>query len=143
MARFELELPEEIMKDFQRIYDNADDIFGAMTKAGAEVVMSNIKANVPAGIRDSNMMDCLKMTKVYKTPSDDGINTKVGFYGYFTNEDGVRTPAPLVANMFEYGTSKKAYPKKPFLRKSFSKGKIESAMREAQRKASGGLLDDE
>ena len=44
MARFELELPEEIMKDFQRIYDNADDIFGAMTKAGAEVVMSNIKA---------------------------------------------------------------------------------------------------
>lgn len=143
MARFELELPEEIMKDFQRIYDNADDIFGAMTKAGAEVVMSNIKANVPAGIRDSNMMDCLKMTKVYKTPSDDGINTKVGFYGYFTNEDGVRTPAPLVANMFEYGSSKKTYPKKPFLRKSFSKGKIESAMREAQRRASGGLLDDE
>ena len=141
MARFEMQLPDEIMKDIQRINDNYEQIFGGMTKAGAEVAMSNIKANLPAGIRDSAMLKNLKMTQTYKTPSDDGINTKVGFYGYFINENGERIPAPLVANVFEYGRSNAPFPKQPFLRRSFSKGKIEKAMLEAQLKLSGGLLE--
>lgn len=139
MARFEMQLPTEIMKDIQKIYDNTEEIFGEMTKAGAEVAHQNILAGVPASFRNSNIMGCLKITRVYRTPSDDGINTKVGFYGYFINEDGKRTPAPLVANVFEYGSSK--FTKQPFLRKAFSKGKIEQAMLEAQRRASGGLLE--
>lgn len=139
---FNLELPTEIMRDMQRIYDNADEIFGEMTKAGAEVVNHNIIANVPQSIKDSEMMNCLKVTKVYKTPSDDGINTKVGFYGYFKNKDGKIVPAPLVANVFEYGRSSAPFPKHPFLRKSFKKKEIEEAMIKAQKKASGGLLDE-
>ena len=142
MAKFRLELPTEIMKDFQKIYNDADNIFGEMTKAGAEVVESNIRANVPKSIRNSKMMNCLKITKTYKTPSDDGINTKVGFYGYFQNEDGKTVPAPLVANVFEYGRSNLPFPKQPFMRKSFKKGEIEQAMLKAQKKASGGLLDE-
>ena len=142
MAKFGLELPTEIMKDFQKIHKDADKIFGEMTKAGAEVVESNIRANVPKSIRNSKMMNCLKITKVYKTPSDDGINTKVGFYGYFQNEDGKTVPAPLVANVFEYGRSNLPFPKQPFMRKSFKKGEIEQAMLKAQKKASGGLLDE-
>ena len=142
MAKFSLELPTEIMKDFQKIYNDADNIFGEMTKAGAEVVESNIRANVPKSIRNSKMMNCLKITKTYKTPSDDGINTKVGFYGYFQNEDGKTVPAPLVANVFEYGRSNLPFPKQPFMRKSFRKGDIEQAMLKAQKKASGGLLDE-
>lgn len=138
MAKFVFELPKEIMKDFQKIYDDSEQIFGAMTKAGADVVLSNIKANVPASFKNSDIMNCLQVTKTYKTPTDDGINTKVGFYGYFINENGVRTPAPLVANVFEYGSVK--FQKQPFLRKSFSKAKIEKAMLSAQKKASGGLL---
>lgn len=142
MAKFELQLPTEIMKDFQKIYENADGIFGEMTKAGAQVVEKNIIANVPEGIRKSKMMKCLKVSKTYKTPSDDGINTKVGFYGYFQNEDGKIVPAPLVANVFEYGRSNLPFPKHPFMRKSFKKGEIEQAMLKAQKKASGGLLDE-
>ena len=142
MAKFQLELPTEIMKDFQKIYNNADEIFGEMTKAGAEVVEHNIRANVPKSIQNSNMMRCLKITKTYKTPSDDGINTKVGFYGYFQNKDGKTVPAPLVANVFEYGRSNLPFPKQPFMRKSFRKGDIEQAMLKAQKKASGGLLDE-
>ena len=103
---------------------------------------SNIRANVPKSIRNSKMMNCLKITKTYKTPSDDGINTKVGFYGYFQNEDGKTVPAPLVANVFEYGRSNLPFPKQPFMRKSFKKGEIEQAMLKAQKKASGGLLDE-
>ena len=142
MAKFQLELPNEIMKDFQKIYDNADQIFGEMTRAGAEVVESNIRANVPKSIRNSKMMNCLKVTRTYKTPSDDGINTKIGFFGYFQNEDGKTVPAPLVANVFEYGRSNLPFPKQPFMRKSFKKKEIEDAMLKVQRKASGGLLDE-
>lgn len=142
MAKFELQLPSDIMKDFKKIYDNADDIFGAMTEAGAEVVMNNIKANVPQSVKNSKMMDCLKMTKTYKTPSDGGINTKVGFYGYFENKEGKTVPAPLVANVFEHGRSDLPFPKHPFMRKSFRKAQIEKAMLKAQKQASGGLLDE-
>ena len=142
MAKFEMELPTEIMKDFQKVYNNSDKIFGEMTRAGAQVVNANIRAYVPKSIRNSKMMDCLKITKVYKTPSDDGINTKVGFYGYFVNEDGKTVPAPLVANVFEYGRSNLPFPKQPFMRKSFKKGDIEQAMLKAQKRASGGLLDE-
>ena len=141
MASFELQLPEQILKDMQMIHDNADQIFGEMTRAGAEVVNHNIRANVPPSIRKSKMMDCLKITKTYKTPSDDGINTKIGFYGYFQNEDGKTVPAPLVANVFEYGRSNLPFPKHPFLRKSFRRSEIEQAMLEAQKRASGGLLE--
>lgn len=142
MAKFEMQLPDDIIKDFQHIYDNSDKIFGEMTKAGAEVVKANIVANVPQAIKQSNMMSCLKVTKVYKTPSDDSINTKVGFYGYFVNKDGKTVPAPLVANVFEYGRSNLPFPKHPFMRKSFNKGAIEDAMRKAQTQASGGLLNE-
>ena len=79
-------------------------------------------------------MSCLQITKTYKTPSDDGINTKVAFYGYFKNEDGKIVPAPLVANVTEYGISNSPYPKKPFLRKSFRKAQIEKAMLSVQKK---------
>lgn len=139
MAKFDMELPAEIIKDFETIYGNTETILGEMTKAGARVVYDNIQANVPKSFRGSDIMNCLKITKVYKTPSDGGINTKVGFYGYFTNQDGRIVPAPLVANVFEYGRSD--FPKHPFLRKSFRKAQIEKAMLDAQKRASGGLLE--
>ena len=142
MARFKMELPTEIIKQIDSVNKNADKIFGEMTKAGAEVVEHNIISNIPDSIRNSDMMNCLRLTKTYKTPSDDGINTKVGFYGYFKNKDGKVVPAPLVANVFEYGRSTSQFPKHPFLRKSFKKNEIEDAMLEAQAKASGGLLDE-
>ena len=140
MAKFELELPKELEADFRRIYDNADVIFGGMTKAGAEVAYNNVKANVPSSWHNSEIMGNIGITKTYKTPSDGGINTKVIVDGYFYNKNGVRTPAPLVANVFEYGSSK--FAKQPFFRKSFRKSQIEAAMYAAQKKLSGGLLDE-
>ena len=144
MARFQMELPTEVIKEFEKIAKDSDKIFGDMTQAGAEVVEKNIIANAPQGIKDSKMMDCLKISKIYKTPSDDGINTKVAFYGYFENDDGRKVPAPLVANVFEYGRSDTSppFPKHPFMRKSFRKSDIEQAMLKAQKEASGGILDE-
>ena len=143
MAKFELELPDSIIDDLDNIYLNADAIFGKMTRAGAEVVMKNIKKNVPKSFHGSNIMHCLYMTKPYKTPSDDGINTQVGFYGYFINKKGKKVPAPLVANVFEYGRSDATFTRHPFFRKSFRKDEVEKAMLQMQLIASGGLLDDE
>ena len=142
MAKFELELPTDVIKDFEKITNDVDKIMGEMTQAGAEVAYKNILANMPDGIKNSKMRNCLKISKVYKTPSDDGINTKVAFSGYFENEDGKKTPAPLVANVFEYGRSGLPFPKHPFVRKSFRKSDIEQAMMKAQKEASGGILDE-
>lgn len=140
MAKFIMQLPTEIIKDLEYINGNSDKIFGEMTQAGADVTIKNIRSNIPKGFADSNIMNCLKITRVYKTPSDQGINTKVGFFGYFTNKNGIKIPAPLVANVFEYGSSK--FTKRPFFRRSFKKAQIEKAMLEAQKKFSKGLLNE-
>lgn len=142
MARMNIVLPDDVMKDLRKVHENADEIFGEMVKAGAKVAQGNVIAGLPAGIRKSPMMGNLRMTDVYKTPSDDGINCKVAFYGYFTNSNGQRVPAPLVANVFEFGRSNAPFPKQPFMRKAFRKDQIEAAMKAAQKKASGGLLDE-
>ena len=132
MAKFKAELPSDLIKQFENLDKNTEKIMGEMTQAGAEVVMQNVLKNVPESFKKSNIMKCLKITKVYKTPSDDGINTKVAFYGYFTNHLGKTVPAPLVANVFEYGSSK--VDKKPFMRKSFKKAEITKAMGKVQEK---------
>lgn len=141
MARMVEVLPDEVIEQFKTIYDNYDHIFGRMTTAGARVVYANIQSNIPDAIKSSQMMRCLRLTKVYKTPTDDGINTKVAFYGYFTNHNGKRQPAPLVANVFEYGRSGRPFPKQPFLRRSFTPSTIKRAMLDVQKAASGGLLE--
>ena len=132
MARFKAELPNDIIKDFEKVEKNTDKMLAEMTEAGAEVVYNNIKASVPSSWHKSGIMKCLRVTKTYKTPSDDGVNTKVAFYGYFTNRNGEKIPAPLVANVTEFGRSNSPYPKKPFLRKSFKKSQIEKAMEQVQ-----------
>lgn len=144
MAQFKFDFPNEIMADFEKINKNYDEIFGAVVEAGAEAVKSNIITTLPKGILLSKeMIQKLKESKVYKTPSDDGINCKVLFAGYFINEDGRKTPAPLVGNIFEYGRSGNPYPKKPFLRKAFKKPNVREAMIKMQYLKSGGLLEDE
>lgn len=156
MARFMMQLPDDVMKDFKKIHDNTEEIFGAMTEAGARVAMNNAKATVPL----PQMANHIKLTRTYKTPSDGGINTKVYFSGYlpfsgnrttfsrrgrsggkvYVSHKGV--PVEFLANVFEYGRSNRPFPKKPFFRKSFNKGQIEQAMLKAQKEASGGLLDE-
>lgn len=132
MAKFGVELPTDLIKEFEELTENETKMLEEMTQAGAEVVYNNIVSNVPPAWKTSNIMRCLKVTKTYETPSDGGINTKVAFYGYFINKKGVKTPAPLVANVTEYGATH--VDKKPFMRKSFNKTQIEKAMLKVQDK---------
>nr|DAH96735.1 MAG TPA: hypothetical protein [Caudoviricetes sp.] len=132
MARMEVELPTELMKVFEDLGEDTQKMLEEMTQEGAKTVLANVNSNVPASFHNSGIMRCLKITRPYYTPSDGGRNTKVAFYGYFDNEDGKKTPAPLVCNLFEYGRSKSPYPRHPFMRKSFKKGQIEAAMMKVQ-----------
>ena len=142
MAKIVFDIDDSVQKDISYIDKDFERIFGGMTQEAAKVVMNNVKNSMPSALKKSLSSENVKISKVYKTPSDDGINTKVMITGYFTNEKGKKTPAPLVANMFEYGSSKRKYPKHPFFRKSFKKSQIMKAMEDAQKKLSWGLLDE-
>lgn len=134
MAKFEANLPTDLIKTFDELNVNSQKMLKAMTREGAKTVLANVNANVPSSFGKSGIMKCLKLTRSYKTPSDDGVATKVAFYGYFQNEDGKKTPAPLVCNLFEYGRSNSPYPKHPFMRRSFVSSEIEAAMKKVQDK---------
>jgi hypothetical protein len=134
MARFESLLPTELIKQFETLEINTEKMLGEMVEAGAEVAEKNIIAKIPRALYEGLGSDNIITSRVYKTPSDDGINCQAMIVGYFTNRDGETTPAPLVANMFEYGSSSRKYPKQPFFRQSFNKGEISKAMLRVQDK---------
>ena len=136
MAKFKAELPNDLVKVFDELETNAPIMMGEMCKAGAVVVYDKVVSGLGKAFKSTeSLLKGLKVTKVYETPSDDGINVHIGFYGYNTEKKtkshpkGV--PIPLIAMAREYGTSM-GEDKKPFLRKSFSKKEIEQAMLEVQ-----------
>lgn len=135
MARFIAELPEELISYFSKLETMTEEMLGSMVQAGATTVLTNVTAKMPPSLRNGlSVGDEIRLTKVYKTPSDDGINCQVMIDGYFVNRNGKKTPAPLVANMFEYGSSKRKYPKQPFFRQSFNSQQITEAMLKIQEK---------
>ena len=136
MAKFFGEIPNDLVKVFEELETDAPEMMGKMCQAGARVVYNNVVNNLGKAFkRTSTLLKGLKITKVYKTPSDDGINVHVGFYGYnkdkITNAHPKGVPIPLIAMAREYGTSS-GEDAKPFLRKSFKKKEIEAAMLEVQ-----------
>ena len=134
MAKAKFEIPKELIAQMKKLEQDTPEMMKSMVEAGAETVLERIRSNAPAGMKSSQIMNCLCTTRPYEAPSDDSINVKVGFAGYFINEDGKRTPAPLVANIFEYGRSNEPFPKQPFIRKSFNKAAITKAMEAAQKR---------
>ena len=147
----------------QQLERDSETIFSGMVQAGAEVVQQNMKSAAPT----PELKSRVKISKTYTTPTDGGINAKVYVGGYipfsgnrtsittpakgkqYVNKKGV--PAGFVAMMYEYGSSERStaagenrgvFPKRPFVRKSFKKKQIEEAMLQAQKKLSGGLLDE-
>lgn len=136
MALYQGGLPDELIKMFETLERDTSQMIGEMVQAGAKVTAQNVKAKMPNGLKKVLIKqgDALRVTRVYKTPSDDGTNCQVMIDGYFINRFGRKTPAPLVANMFEYGSTKRKYPKQPYFRNSFNKKQIETAMLKVQEK---------
>lgn len=147
MARFKMELPTELINQFKSLTDNSEKMISEMTEAGAKVVYDNVVSNMQGSFNDANkLVPYLKITRPYITPSDDGINTKIGFYGYYKDKtftvrnkkngdiyQYVGVPVPLIVRAREFGSSS-GEAKKPFFRKSFNKKQIENAMLQVQKK---------
>lgn len=144
MAKFKAELPNDIIKQFDSLEKNTEEMLGEMTRAGAKVVLEKMKASAPIDLQGK-----IKTTVTYKTPSDGGINTKVYVSGYipFSNPNrkyfsrrnkqggggkmystSLGVPAEFLAILYEYGRSTSPFPKKPFMRKAFRGKDIEKAM---------------
>lgn len=134
MAAFVGGMPDDLIKMFSELEKNTEQMLADMVTAGARVVEANVNAKMPRDLKKVLNGNNIKVTKAYKTPSDDGINAQVMITGYFVNRHNQVTPAPLVANIFEYGRSGAPYPKKPFFRACFNEKQIETAMLKAQEK---------
>lgn len=150
MAKFASEVPKDILNQLNKLDVQFEEMAGEMCKAGAQAVYNNVVNNMNRVFKTTGSLEKgLKMTRVYKTPSDDGINVHVGFYGYAdsdkpvtvrttkTSKSGKKTtysyqrsgvPIPLIAMAREYGTSM-GEEAKPFMRKSFNKAQIEAEMK--------------
>ena len=154
MALYSAMLPDDVIDDLKKISSNSEEIFGEVTKAGAEVALSNVRSSAPL----PEIASHTKLSRSYKTPSDGGINTKVYISGYLPFKGGRTTfsrkggngstyssskgiPVSFLAIIYEYGRSGNPFPKKPFFRKSFNQGEIESAMKKKQKELTGGLLE--
>lgn len=148
MARFEMELPNDLIKEFEKLNNTSHKMLEEMTQAGAEVVYKNVRDNMKSSFKDSDKLaHYLKITKSYTTPSDDGVNTKVAFYGYYKEDEKTFSltsksgktysykgiPVPLIIRAREFGSSS-GEAKKPFFRKSFKKAQIEKEMLKVQEK---------
>lgn len=141
MAKFNGELPHDLIKVFEDLETDAPIMMGEMCKAGAQVVYDRVVSNIRKVFkRPDTLLKGLKITKIYETPSDDGINVHVGFYGYDKESISEKypqgKPIPLIALAREYGT-KSGERKRPFFRKSFKKKEIEEAMLRVQEKYIG------
>jgi hypothetical protein len=147
MAKFQCELPTQLINELTKLEENTPKMMEEMTEAGAEVVYKNVIANMSSSFKDSSKLKkYLKITKTYRT-KDGSVNTKVGFYGYYKkgsksfkvtskkgkeySYDGI--PVPLIVRAREFGSSS-GEAKRPFFRKSFNKSQIESEMLKVQKK---------
>lgn len=141
MAKFVGALPTDLVMQFSKLEGVTQQMFEDMTQAGAEVVLQNVRSRIPDGLRDAITEKNIVITKPYTTPSDGGVNTQIMIVDYFYNRYGIKTPAPLVANMYEYGSSsREKYPRKRFFRACFNRKQIETAMLEVQEKYLNGEL---
>ena len=151
MARLKLELPTDLIKQFETLEKKTDEVMGKATKAGAEVVYKNIKNNMSSvfsGSTKSKMEAGLKITRTYKSPKKSTIGNFVGFYGYIPFSDPRRkvfrrkgaggtayettkgVPREFLANLYEYGSNEQDITGSRFIKKSQKKTEIEKTMQE-------------
>lgn len=155
MAQFQDILPNEEIENLKKIYNGTSKIFGTMTKESAEMVKSRVISNMKYSFKNSSkLVPYLKVSKTYQTKSDNGINNKVLFSGYYKEDSKSTTirrrnkkysyngiPVPLIVRAREFGSSRNEAPK-PFFRRSFNPAEIKKIMLIVQKRESGGLLDE-
>lgn len=169
MAKFEMEMPTELINQFEFLQQNAGEIIGGMTRAGAERAADNMRRRVSQAFKGNvagKINAKLKVTKTYNTRKHETV-TAARYYGYiptgkkpfYLSQRGKTygpypgLPVPIILGLKEGGLKSTSMPmsfrkhwgaqrykiKDP----AFADAKgIEAAMLKAQKELSGGLLDD-
>lgn len=144
MAKFEAELPYELMRDIERLANGgAEKMVSEMLDNAADKVERNIRRRAYRVFKNpATVLKGLTKTKVYTVhrgdPEREARAVKVGFIGYVPGSPKTArypkgTPIPLIAMAREYGTSN-GEAKKPFVRPSFNQNEIEAAFSEVEEK---------
>ena len=138
MASFKAELPNDLIKEFDKLESSSDKMIEEMVDAGTNVIYSNVQANMSKTFKSTkSLRKGLRRTKAKNLKGNDGFGGWVGFTGYDETKRTKRypkgVPIPLIAMAREYGTST-GERKRPFLRPSVKKSEIESAMQSVQDK---------
>lgn len=106
MARFQEELPNDLIKMFQGLNEDTKKIMEEMTQAGAKVVYKNVIRNMKSSFKDSSKLEpYLKITKAYSL-KDGNISSKVAFYGYYKEGQKKYTKKINATEGYEYRTGK-------------------------------------
>ena len=74
MAKFEGATTKELQEQFEKMGVNLEEMLSQMVIAGAEVVHDNMVAKMPSNFKAVLTANNIELTKVYRTPSDGGIN---------------------------------------------------------------------
>lgn len=137
MAKYSVELPNEIIEELTGRSDNIVKIMGSMLEAGGKVTERDVRANIAGSFKTpGEILRGLKLTRVYSN-ADGGRSIKLGFYGYNKSHTSKKypggVPIALIAAAREYGTSS-GESAKPFFRKAFKRAGIDAAMQQVHDK---------
>ena len=135
MAKATFKMPEDFLLKLSRLGDKTDEITEKVLKAGADVVVDKVRANLASVIgrntkeesrSTGELLGALGVSPV-KPDKDGNFNIKIGFAE--PRSDGGSNAK--IANILEYG--KHGQPPKPFLKPAQSASK--SAAIEAMKAA--------
>lgn len=144
MARFSGDLEQGIIKNMEKMQGGSKAVMRRMVEAGADVALRNMRSNMRGSFKTTRSLEeGLGKTRVYDTPSDDGIAVKVGFRGYSSKHrtgkfKSTGVPVPLIASARDRG-SRRGERARPFFRKSFNKSEITAAMKAVEPKLWEGM----
>lgn len=126
MARCEIKLPDEVLDKFSKLGDRFDRSAPKVLKAGGEVVLEQLKANLKTVIgRDTKMEsrstgaleESLGITPALQDRNGDW-NVRVGVGD---SKDSLGVPNALKAQLLEYG--KVGQPAKPWMKPARQKAR--------------------
>lgn len=119
MARFEVTLPTDMIRQLDKLGSKGDEISHKMLKAGAAILKDEIDKNLKKNLYSGRKYDknyptgaLEKSLTIDKPKRDKNSNNSIRIY--FKGKDAKGTPNAVKAAVMEHGSSKQ--PKKPFIR---------------------------
>ena len=139
--------PDDFLKKLKNLGDKEDSIAETVLEAGAAVVLPKVRSNLQSVIGQTKyesrstgqLVDHLGVSGV-KVNSSGNHNIKIGWSEPRTGKSANVTNA-MVANILEYGTSKRDQPARPFMKPAMSatRKSAQAAMQDAWSREIGKL----